>query len=487
MAEGERAFLRFGAANYRADVYLNGKKLGTHIGGFTPFTFEVTQRLRPGPNSLVVRVNNQRSKEGVPTLNTDWWNYGGLTRAVTLVRTPAKFIADHRLWLESEDTKMISGSVQIAGAGAGDAVELAIGELNQRLTATTDAQGKATFHFATTNLQLWSPEQPKLYDVTLTCGADKITEPIGFRTIRTRGKELLLNGRPVFLRGVCIHEEFPLNGGGRVNDADKAKQLLLWAKELGCNFVRLAHYPHNEDMTRLADQLGIMVWSEVPVYWTIDWTNAATYANAEQQLTDEIRRDANRAAIIIWSLANETPVSEARTKFLTQLAARARALDGTRLLSAAMERHSKPGADNVNVVQDPLAGAVDIVAFNEYIGWYEGLPDRCGQMSWEIPYDKPVFISEFGGDARQGLHGDKSQRWTEEFQADLYRQTLPMLGKIDGLVGFSPWILVDFRSPKRVLPGIQDGFNRKGLISSDGVKKKAFFVLQDYYRQLAGK
>jgi beta-glucuronidase len=152
-----------------------------------------------------------------------------------------------------------------------------------------------------------------------------------------------------------------------------------------------------------------------------------------------------------------------------------------------MERHSKPGADNVNVVQDPLAGAVDIVAFNEYIGWYEGLPDRCGQMSWEIPYDKPVFISEFGGDARQGLHGDKSQRWTEEFQADLYRQTLPMLGKIDGLVGFSPWILVDFRSPKRVLPGIQDGFNRKGLISSDGVKKKAFFVLQDYYRQLAGK
>ena len=291
----------------------------------------------------------------------------------------------------------------------------------------------------------------------------------------------------MFLRGVCIHEEFPLNGGGRVNDADKAKQLLLWAKELGCNFVRLAHYPHNEDMTRLADQLGIMVWSEVPVYWTIDWTNAATYANAEQQLTDEIRRDANRAAIIIWSLANETPVSEARTKFLTQLAARARALDGTRLLSAAMERHSKPGADNVNVVQDPLAGAVDIVAFNEYIGWYEGLPDRCGQMSWEIPYDKPVFISEFGGDARQGLHGDKSQRWTEEFQADLYRQTLPMLGKIDGLVGFSPWILVDFRSPKRVLPGIQDGFNRKGLISSDGVKKKAFFVLQDYYRQLAGK
>lgn len=487
LAAGERAFLRFGAANYRADVYLNGQKLGTHIGGFTPFSFEVTKQLKTGTNSLVVRVNSQRSKDGVPTLNTDWWNYGGLTRAVKLVRTPASFIADHRLWLESENTKIISGSVAIAGAKEGETVELAIGELNQKLTVKTDAEGRANFRFAATNLLLWSPEHPKLYAVEISCGSDKIAEPIGFRTIRTRGKELLLNGQPVFLRGVCIHEEFPLNGGGRVNSPEKAKQLLLWAKELGCNFVRLAHYPHNEDITRLADQLGLMVWSEVPVYWTIDWTNAATYANAQQQLTDEIRRDDNRAAIIIWSLANETPVSEARTAFLTRLAKHARELDSTRLLSAAMERHAKSGAENANVVQDPLADVVDVVAFNEYIGWYDGLPEKCGQVTWEIPYDKPVFISEFGGDARQGLHGDKAQRWTEEFQSDLYRETLPMLDKIDGLVGFTPWILVDFRSPKRVLPGIQDGFNRKGLISSDGVKKQAFFVLQEYYRKRAEK
>ena len=151
-----------------------------------------------------------------------------------------------------------------------------------------------------------------------------------------------------------------------------------------------------------------------------------------------------------------------------------------------MEKHAKPGADNVSVVQDPLADVVDVVAFNEYTGWYDGLPDKCGKVSWEIPYDKPVFVSEFGGDAKQGMHGGKDERWTEEFQEDLYRQSLPMLDKIDGLAGFSPWILVDFRSPHRVLPGIQDGFNRKGLISSEGVKKKAFFILQDYYRKHAG-
>ena len=485
LKDGERAFLRFGAANHRADVYLNGSKLGVHIGGFTPFSFEVTKQLRPGANSLVVKVDNKRSREGVPTLNTDWWNYGGLTRDVKLVRTPRTFIADHRVWLESEETKMISATVTLDGEADDETVELGIDELDQHLKAKTDASGKATFRFAAPNVQLWSPAQPKLYHVTVQCGVDQVTEPIGFRTVRTRGREILLNGQPVFLRGISIHEEFPINGGGRINSPAQDEQLLTWARELNCNFVRLAHYPHNEAMTRLADRLGILIWSEVPVYWTIDWKNPDTYTNAEQQLSDMIRRDANRAAIIIWSLANETPVSESRTAFLSKLAAKARELDGTRLLSAAMERHSKPGMPDVSVVQDPLAAVVDILAFNQYVGWYDGLPDKCARVSWEIPYDKPVFISEFGAGARQGRHGDKLERWTEEFQEDLYRQTLPMLDKIDGLAGFSPWILVDFRSPRRVLPGIQDGFNRKGLISSDGVKKKAFFVLQDYYKQRA--
>lgn len=485
VTNGQRTFVRFGAVNYRADVYLNGKKLGVHVGGFTPFSFEVTKFLKPGTNSLVVKVDNKRAKEAVPTVNTDWWNYGGITRTVKIVTVPKNFIADHRLALESEATRAISGWVQISGAGAGESVELAIPELGEKLSAKTDAAGRAAFRFTPAKLALWSPEAPKLYEVTIASGGDSVTERIGFRTVRTQGKQILLNGQSVFLRGICIHEEFPLNGGGRVNTPEKAKQLLRWAKQLGCNFVRLAHYPHNEAMTRLADELGLMVWSEVPVYWTIDWQNAETYANAQGQLTDNIQRDANRASIIIWSLANETPVSDPRTKFLTRLAERARALDHTRLLSAAMEKVAKPGATNVMLVHDPLADVVDVVAFNQYVGWYDGLPEKCGRVSWEIPYDKPVFVSEFGGDARQGLHGSKAQRWTEEFQADLYRQTLPMLDKIDGLVGFTPWILVDFRSPRRVLPGIQDGFNRKGLISSEGVKKEAFSVLQEYYQKRA--
>lgn len=479
--KGERIFLYFGAVNYRADVYLNGKKLGVHHGGFTPFHYELTGKLRPSKNSLIVKVDNKRAADAVPTLNTDWWNYGGITRSVQLAVVPKTFIRDFNLQLTSLANKTLGGKVWLDNATGGEKVQLLIPELNINKTFVADANGVANIELALTNPELWSPENPKRYSITLRSGKDKVTDQIGLRSIATQGKQLLLNGNPIFLRGISIHEEYSAEGGGRVRNAKEAQQLLQWAKDLGCNFVRLAHYPHNEDMVRLAESMGLMVWSEIPVYWTIQWNNENTYQLAEQQLAAMIERDHNRAAVIIWSLANETPVSEARNRFLSRLAAKARSLDSTRLLSAAMEKHYRDNAPNVAVVEDPLADLVDLVSFNQYIGWYDGLPAKTQQVTWEIPYNKPVFISEFGGDARYGHHGEANYRWTEEYQEDLFRKTLGMLDKIDGYVGVSPWILADFRSPRRLLPGIQDDFNRKGVYSEKGEKKKAFFVLRDYY------
>jgi beta-glucuronidase len=304
-----------------------------------------------------------------------------------------------------------------------------------------------------------------------------ITDEIGFRTIETRDKQILLNGQPIFLKGISIHDE-KANGGGRANSTEDARRLLTWAKELGCNFVRLAHYPHNEYMVREAERMGILVWSEIPVYWTIAWTNPATFANAKQQLTDMISRDHNRANIIIWSIANETPHSAERDDFLGRLAQYARTQDSTRLISMAME---VTGASNyVNRLNDNMNQYVDVVSFNQYVGWYRDVND-APKMTWEIPYNKPVIISEFGGGAKSGYHGAKNQRWTEEFQENLYRENIAMLDKIDGLAGTTPWILKDFRSPRRVLPDIQDFYNMKGLVSDKGTKKKAFFVLKQWY------
>ncbi len=160
-------------------------------------------------------------------------------------------------------------------------------------------------------------------------------------------------------------------------------------------------------------------------------------------------------------------------------------LDSTRLLSAALERHEKEGDPSTQVLDDKIGEQLDIVAFNQYIGWYGGKPEDAPKAKWDIRFNKPVLISEFGGDALQGLHGSRDERWSEEYQEYLYQQTLLMVEKIPNIRGLSPWILADFRSPKRVLPGIQDGWNRKGLISNRGIKKKAFFTLQAFYDKMA--
>jgi beta-glucuronidase len=475
-----RLFVYLGAANYLTDVYLNGQKLGRHEGGFTPFNFEVTRLVRERDNFLVVKVDNKRRRDAVPTLNTDWWNYGGLTRDVSLIEVPEAFIRDYLIQLKKGATDEVSGWVQLDGAAANQAVTIEIPEAGIKQTVTTNADGFAPVSFKA-RLQLWSPGSPKLYRVLLSSTSDSITDQIGFRQIETRGADILLNGKPIFLRGICMHEESPLRGGRAFNEAD-ARMLLGWAKELGCNFVRLAHYPHNEPMIRLADEMGIMVWAEVPVYWTIEWENPSTFENARNQLSEIITRDKNRAAVILWSVANETPVGEARNKFLKGLIDRARSLDPTRLLTAANERHY---ADpNTQVVDDPLGEYLDVLGCNEYVGWYDGPPAKADRLTWKVTLDKPLIISEFGGDALFGNHGDKGARWTEEYQRDVYEHQIAMLRRITQLRGMTPWILTDFRSPRRPLPRIQDFYNRKGLISSRGEKKQAFYVLQSFYREL---
>ena len=471
-----RTLLYFGAVNYDCHVWVNGKEVGHHVGGFTPFNYDISDLLIEGENTIIVKVDNKRHAEDVPTLIFDWWNYGGITRDVMLVKVPPVYLEDYNLQLTSLEGRRLSFSVKLNKPEADHTVTLSIPELKIKKTIKTAADGTASINMKA-KPQLWCPENPKRYQVEITLDNSTICDSIGFRMIETRGKQILLNGQPIFLKGISIHEEKP-NGGGRANSTTDAHTLLSWAKELGCNFVRLAHYPHNEYIVREAERMGILVWSEIPCYWTIDWKNPKTYENACNQLTDMISRDHNRANVIIWSIANETPHSTERDAFLSRLAKQARSLDSTRLISMAME---VTGASNyVNRLSDNMNEYVDVVSFNQYIGWYRDVND-APKMTWEIPYDKPVIISEFGGGAKYGYHGAKNQRWTEEFQENLYRENTAMLDKIDGLAGTTPWILKDFRSPRRVLPGIQDYYNRKGLFSDKGEKKLAFYVLKQWY------
>jgi len=474
---GHRAFLHIGAANYRSVAAVNGKLICQHEGGFTPFDCEITDAVKAGDNSVVIEVDDTRIADGVPTLKTDWYNYGGLTRDVSVVTVPASYIDDFELHLDRETRTKIDGYVHVEGATAGTAVAVDLPELKLHASGVTDASGRVEITLPATGLTLWSPETPKLYKVTMKSGADELTDVMGFRTIETQGTKILLNGKPIFLRGVSVHAEAPYRTGRAYSEKD-VTTLLGWVKELGGNYARLAHYPHDQRMTRAADRMGILIWSEVPVYWAEQFEKDEVFDKAKQQMHEEIRRDRDKASVILWSIANETPNTPARTAFLTRSAEYVRSQDPTRLVTAALLVH---GEGNTKYIDDPLGKALDVIGFNEYIGWYEKTPEDADTMEWKVAYDKPLIVSEFGGSAKAGLHGPETERWTEEYQADIFKHQIGMLNRIPQLRGMTPWVLMDFRSPVRQLPGIQDGFNRKGLVSDQGEKKKAFFVLQKAY------
>ncbi|WP_319501293.1 glycoside hydrolase family 2 TIM barrel-domain containing protein [uncultured Draconibacterium sp.] len=479
--QDKRYYLYFGAVNYEANVYLNGEKIGSHEGGFTPFNFEVTDKLKNGENFVVVKVDNKRKREALPTVIFDWWNYGGITRSVHLIEAPQTFIHNYSIQLDPDNNNQIKGWVKLNGPKSQQNIKMQIPELSIDKSLQTNSAGYAEFSVPVKNITYWNPEIPKQYAVDWNAETDAITEPVGFRSIETDGYDILLNGESIFLRGICMHEESPF-GGGRSTNADEASVLFGWAHDMNCNFLRLAHYPHNEHTIRTANEMGILLWSEIPVYWTILWKNQQTIANARQQLREMINRDKNKASVILWSVANETPLEEGRLEFISNLVDYAKALDPSRLLTAALENHMTD--EGTKMIDDPLGAKLDVIGNNNYCGWYSGEPQSCAELRWETIYKKPLILSEFGGGALQGYYGEPNQRWTEDYQAEVYRYNIEMLREIPFLRGTTPWLLMDFRSPRRPLANIQDDYNRKGLVSERGKKKKAFFMMKDFYEEI---
>ena len=483
---GTRTFLHIGAANYRSHVWVNQRRVCDHEGGFTPFDCEVTAILHSGSNFVVIAVDATRLVDGIPSVGYDWYNYGGLTRDVSLVTVPKAFIDDYDVHLAhgpvwQPGNTDLTGYVHVLDAPAGTSVSLDIPDAGVHTSITTDADGRAPFSVKSSKLSLWSPKNPKLYKVSLATGVgeqrDRLTDDIGFRDIRVDGTRILLNGKAVFLKGVNVHAEAPLVGG-RVDNDQEVSTLFGYLEELHANFVRLCHYPHDERMTRAADRDGIMVWSEIPNWQHISFDKPEVYAKEVVMLKEMIRRDRDKASVILWSISNETSNNPTRTAFLTNLAGEARTLDATRLITSALNSEHVIGS--VATLNDPLTKALDVVGVNEYLGWYAGTPADAAAMHWVLP-EKPIIMSEFGAEAKYGNHGPSTQRWTEEQQADVYKQQLIMFADIPQLRGITPWILMDFRSTTRNIPKLQDGYNRKGLISEDGEKKKAFFLLQHAY------
>ncbi|KAJ55980.1 glycosyl hydrolase family 2 [Actibacterium mucosum KCTC 23349] len=477
IAADQRYFLRIGAAQYDCKLFLNGAFIGNHYGGSTPFCAELTGHLKPGRNWVMACVNNTRTLDRVPMRNTDWFNYGGIYREVALYQTPRTMIRDLFVHLVPDGTyAQIRVALRVDGPADGP-VRVEIPELDivQDIAIADDGAGEAVM---TASPDLWSPETPRLYDVTATLGADRVTDRVGFRQIERRGTEIVLNGVPVFLRGISVHEDDAETG--KVTSEADLRRRFQDARELGCNFLRLAHYPHHERAAEIADEVGMMLWEEVPVYWAIAFDNKATYADAKNQLSELILRDRNRASVIIWSVGNENPDTDARLDFMRGLADTAKALDPTRLTSAAcLVNHAKLK------IEDRLADHIDVIGLNEYYGWYEEDFEDLERIGVNSAPDRPVVISETGADGVIEPQGPKAGLFSEAYQSEVYRKQIATLRKLDYVKGMSPWILYDFRVERRQ-NAFQLGYNHKGLIAADKTtRKEAFGILSAYYAERA--
>ena len=480
---GTRRFLYFAGVSTRCNIYLNGKKIISHEGSFTPFQIEVTNALKDGENLLVCEVNNNRRVDAIPAMSYDWWNYGGITRDVMLVTVPTQYIADYFVRLEKGKKDVIALSVSLSEAVAGKKITVKIPELKVNCEMTTDAQGNAEASVKVRSLQRWSPESPKLYNIEIASPDDKVTESIGFRNIDTRGTKVFLNDKEIFLRSISFHEEIPQRMGRAFSPAD-ADMLLSEARALGVNTIRLAHYPQNEYIVRKAEQMGFMLWEEIPVWQSIDFTNDVTMGKARTMFDEMLQRDKNRCAVSMWGVANETRPSEARNAFLTRLVSDGRAKDNTRLYVAAFDIVYYQRDKDLFTMEDSFPEQLDLIGVNKYMGWYAPWPKDPKDCHWQVCPDKPLLITEFGGEALYGQSGDETvaSSWSEDYQAKLYRDNIRMFENIPNLCGVSPWILFDFRSPFRFHPTNQDGWNRKGLVSDQGMRKKAWYIMRDYYR-----
>jgi len=471
----ERAFLCFEGSYYRTCAWLNEKELGSHLGGFTPLEIEITEQLQK-KNVLTVLVDAARDSDRVPTTTTDWFTYGGIYRDVFIDVRPTKHIVRTFVQLDRSG-KHIVGSVDATHAGVAT-LNVPQLKISEKLKISAGSKSGKFKIPVPSNMKRWSLDSPKLYKVVVEFGDDQLVERIGFRTIATKKGQILLNGEPVYLKGVSVHEDH-ISRGRSLTDKDRM-DIFREAKDMGCNFLRLAHYPHSRRMAEMADRLGVLLWEEVPVYWHIEWQNKETYNDASNQLRELVLRDRNRASVILWSVANETPLRFAgRTEFLGKLSRLVKRLDPVRLVTAALFKEKK---DDVIFVNDPLAGYLDVIGVNEYHGWYGETNPRAARVMTQfknIKYpDKPVIISEFGAGAKAGHHG--KEQFTEEYQAQVYKEQLAALGKCSSVKGLTPWILMDFRSPMRN-NHYQDGFNLKGLVDADRcTRKKAFAVYRDF-------
>lgn len=506
----EEVWIRFGSVNYHATVWVNGRQLGIHEGGHLPFAFDISKVTKTGEkNTIVVRVENELKPSRVPTgdvpngffsnypkSNFDFFPYAGINRKVWLYTLPKKGkISDITVKTNFEKTTgKVTVAIEKVGAVKSGEVILT-GDKNSITKSFKFSKGKATVEIDVPQVNLWSIENPFLYDLKVVIKdndtpLDQYQLPIGIRTVAVNEKTILLNGEPVFLKGFGKHEDFPIFGRGVANPVIvKDYALLKW---IGANSYRTSHYPYDEEYYRMADREGILIIDEIPavgLFFHGDKNDVAERQRMCKQYLEELYyRDKNHPSVIMWCVANEPfpekinfsieggePTDPDSIVAFQELFDLIRSLDNTRLTTL------------VGVMGGPLEwiGLADVICINRYWGWYAQsgeIAKGAAVLNQEIEglysaFKKPIIVSEFGVDTYPGMHAEQPEMFTEEYQKEFIKAYLDVADSKEYVTGMHIWAFADFKTTQGIIRF--GGMNYKGVFTRDRKPKMAAHYLKE--------
>lgn len=491
--EGGTVRLRFGAVMTAAKVYFDGEPVGEHYGGFSEFSF-ILRDISEGVHTLTVAVDNTFDEAAIPQPTVDWYHYGGITRSVSLERLSGLCVLGMRLEY-SLDGSCVGASAVLElynadGEDITDTVTLFLdgdGIASEEYTlAAGEARTVRIDNIEISGIERWSPESPRLYGLIAATSTDDLYDRVGFRTVTVSGRDILINGEKVILRGVNRHEEHP--------DFGMAPPVSVMLRDLeiiegaNCNAIRGSHYPNHPAFLDLLDERGILFWSEIPI-----WGHGFT----PEQLADEriierglnmhremVREHFNHPSIILWGMHNEIDSNTEAGKNISKIYYEfLKENGGERLVTYASDRR-----DN-----DISMEYCDVISLNQYVGWYDGAfrdwdhyLDTMEEHFEKNGLTKPVIMGEFGAAAIYGHHTFDGLKWTEEYQAKLISECIERFNR-RGFAGTFVWQYSDIRTSKEMGLNRARSFNNKGIVNEYRRPKLAYGAVKAAYAKIAKK
>lgn len=513
----ERLVLRFGSATHHAKVYINGKLLVEHKGGFTPFEGELNEFVTIGKNRVTVAVDNVLDESTLPVgivqeiklpdgstkiknpVNFDFFNYAGIHRPVKIYTTPRTYIKDVTVITDFEnDLGKVDYEVEVSGEAS---VAISVIDENNNIVAKgIGAKGKVEIE----NVKLWEPMNAYLYNLKIDLIdenneiIDTYEQPFGVRTVKVEDGKFLINNKPFYFKGFGKHEDSHIHGRG-FDEALNFKDFNLM-KWIGANSFRTAHYPYSEEIMRLADREGIVVIDETPAVGVHlnfmatmmagaekrdTWKEIQTFEHHKDIIRELVARDKNHPCVVMWSVANE-PASDEKGayEYFKPLVELTRELDPQkRPVTVVTYLMSTPD-------RCQIAELLDVLCLNRYYGWYsqggdleeakmylnaelEGWNKRCP--------NKPIMFTEYGADTVCGMRDTTSVMFTEEYQVEYLEANHEVVDKFPNFIGEQVWNFADFATSQGI---IRVQGNKKGVFTRERKPKMAAHYLRNRWHNI---